>query len=548
MQIYAPGRRLRRFLRDFSGWSALVLAIVLFMGLPIYAILAKLLSGPGEIWPHIAEHLLPRYTANTLIVASGCLLLTFLIGVAAAWASTRYDFAGRRLLQWGLVLPLAMPSYITAYAYAGLFGFGGSLDRISQWLGLGPASLDLMNIYGLIWVLSISLFPYVYVSTRAVFVRQSQSLLESARLLGASEARYFFTIALPLARPAIVGGLLLVVMEVLNDYGAAKYFGISTFTTGIFRTWFGLEAPEAAVYLSAILVLIVFVVIALERWQRRRRQYANTSARADFNARIQLSGWKALPAMAVTAGPVLLGFVLPCLQLGYWASLTFSYPALLELLDIAWQSLALATAAAALTTGMAFFLLYFSRWNRLHSLRLLAKSASIGYTIPGAVIAIGVMIPTLALDQYLSGWFSRHFDVQTGLLLNGTGLALVYAYVVRFLMVAQNPLEASALKAGPHLPESSYLLGASRLKTLARIELPLLKTGFLSAFVLVFVDIIKELPLTLILKPYGLQTLAVKAYEYASDERIAEAGLPALGVLLPGLLAVALLNHLTKAE
>jgi len=530
--------------RDFNNWSIYTLAIVIFIAVPILTIFLKLFSGPGETWQHIVKNLLADYTINSLWLIFGCIILTLLFGVSSAWIVSRYKIPFQNTIEWMLILPLAIPSYITAYAYAGIFDYGGSLELLLRKVGISMIKIDIMNIYGLIVVLSLSLFPYVYVSTRAVFLYQSNRLIEASKLLGASEIKTFFNIVLPVARPAIIGGLFLVLMEVLNDYGAAKYFGVNTFTTGIFRTWFSLEEPNTAVYLSALLLLVVFVLIFLERLQRGDKKY-NLALKSDIQLPKKNSSKKfQFLLFGLASIPLVFGFLLPFLQLVYWAFLTYSDTISIAFFNTALQSLSISILTAFLTVLIAVMVLYFPKWNRLKFLKDTPKIAVLGYAIPGAVIALGVMIPTLVLDKWFIKTMKQVMNIDIGLIINGTIAILVYAYIIRFLAVAFNPIEASQTKIGKQLSESSKLLGKNNLVTFIKIELPLLKTGLLSAFILVFVDIMKELPLTLILKPYHINTLAVKAYEYASDEQIMEASIPSLLIIVTGIIPIILLNKL----
>ncbi len=520
------------------------MAIVCFITVPIGTILFKLFLGPGESWQHIVKNLLLDYSLNSFWLILGCICLTLLFGVSSAWIVSRYNIPFRRPLEWMLILPLAIPSYITAYAYAGFFDYGGSLELLLRSVGSKPFRIDVMNILGLIFVLSISLFPYVYVSARAVFLYQSGRLIEASKMLGVKEFRTFLKIVLPISRPAIVGGLVLVVMEVLNDYGAAKYYGVSTFTTGIFRSWFSLEEPSTAIYLSAILLILVFVFIFIERYQRAGKDYTMT-AKSDIKLpRITIAKRKQIPLFFLAFIPVFFGFILPIFQLIYWSFLTFENINYTTFFSTAIQSLAIALLTALVTVFFALLVLYFPKWNALKFLKKSSRITILGYAIPGAVIAIGVMIPTLQLDKWLVKMSNEMFGVKIGLVINGTIIVLLYAYMIRFLAVAFNPIESSHLKIPESLSESSRLLGKGYLKTFFKIDFPLLKSGLLSAFILVFVDAMKELPLTLILKPYDINTLAVKAYEYASDELVMEAALPSLCIVATGILPIILLNRL----
>ena len=470
------------------------------------------------------------------------MLLTSVFGVSSAWIVSRYYLFKSSFLEWMLILPLAIPSYITAYAYAGFFDYGGWLSRLTANEGINSFKVDVMNIYGLIFVLSISLFPYVYVSARAIFLHQSFRLIEASKMLGAGETKTFFKIVLPIARPAIVGGILLVLMEVLNDYGAAKYYGVPTFTTGIFRSWFSLGEPATAVYLSALLLLIIFLLVSLEKIQRGKRLFSAETKGSFRLPKKKLKTSKRLLAISIVSIPISLGFGLPLIQLLYWGFLTYSTVFTSSFLVIALQSLGIATLTGVGTVFFAVLLLYVPQWNRLRILKNSARIAILGYAVPGSVIAIGVMILTLGFDKWLIKFFDNTFHITIGLLFNGTIVVLIYAYIIRFIAVAFNPLEASKTKISDRLSESSRLLGKGRVATFFKIDFPLLKTGMASAFILVFVDTMKELPLTLILKPYRINTLAVKAYEYASDELILEASIPSLCIIATGIVPIILLN------
>lgn len=539
-QIQALQKTYFKFKRDINRWSFATLFILLLIAVPVLTISVKLFSGPGESWSHIVDYLLPTYLKNSLYLAILCSLITTVFGVSTAWLVTRYQFPLRNTLEWLLIIPLAIPSYIVAYAYAGFFDYGGIYANFMEFFGVAQAKIDTMNVVGLAVVLSVSLFPYVYVSARAFFLNQAVNLLEASRLLGVSERKSFFKLILPLARPAIVAGLVLVLMEVLNDYGAAKYYGVNTFTTGIFRSWFSLEEPETAIYLSALLLVLVFGLILAEKWQRKNIQYAAIkSSNSKSNSKIHLPKVQQFFISFVVLIPVVFGFLIPVLQLLIWAHITFSKVMNQSLLWLSLQSFGIAFTTAFFTVLFALLLLYFSKWNKIIVIQNAAKLGVLGYAIPGAVVAIGVMIPTLFVDKWLitNGVLTQFF-------INGTLIALVYAYVVRFLAVAYQPLESSSLKVNNAIPDSSKVLGMGNFKTFIKIEFPLIRAGMLSAFILVFIDALKELPLTLILKPYHINTLAVKAYEYASDEMVMHAAIPSLFIILTALIPVIFLNRL----
>lgn len=534
----------KRFLRDTNRWSILLLTIGLLISAPIFFIGFQLFEGAGEIWEHLVDYLLWDYLSNSFFLSLGCSFLTIFIGVSCAWLVSRYDFPLRKKIDWILFLPLTIPSYITAYAYTGIFDNGGSLTVLLKNIGIYFPKIDFMNIYGLIWILSLCLFPYVYVSVRIAFLQQSKKLMDASFLMGASERKYFFTVALPLARPAIVGGVVLVLMEVLNDYGAAKYYNVPTFTTGIFRTWGELQDLPTAIYLSAILVTLVFLLLFFEKWQRGKRGFEQSSNQKKTVNRIKLKGTKKNVVLLFISIPILFGFVLPVAQLLFWAWLTYAEMLDVEFMWIALASFGIALLAALVTTFFALFVIFFSKWNRLSQLRIISKITILGYAIPGAIIGIGVMV----FGQFFVDLFYENFDLKIGTWVYGSILLLIYAYIVRFLAIAYNPIEANTLKVGNHLAESSHLLGKSRITTFLEIEFPLLKSGLVSAMILVFIDILKELPLTLILKPYKVQTLAIKAYENAENGDVEKAALPALLIIFTAIIFIFLLNKIEKTK
>ena len=542
-EAFSLKTRIKRLKRDVNKWSVFTLAIVFFLALPIIFIGVELFSGPGETWSHIVKYLLPEYIGNSIYLIFFCSILVLIFGVSSAWFVSRYDFRFRRQMEWLLILPLTIPSYIVGYAYAGIFDYGGSMDLLFRQIGLDFIRLDIMNRAGLAFVLSISLFPYVYVSARAFFLNQANNLLEASKMLGVGERKTFFRLMLPLARPAIVAGLVLVLMEVLNDYGAATYYGVNTFTTGIFRSWFSLGEPQTAVYLSALLILIIFALILFEKWQVRKVKFTTSKTNSTHILRKKPKGIMRLVIFSAVSMPVLLGFIIPLIQLFYWAVITASTVFDMKFVMISLQSFAIAIVSAIITVFFALLLIYFSKWSAISAIKSISRIGVLGYAIPGAVIAIGIMIPTLALDKWLITILGN-FGIDSGLIINGTLIALLYAYAVRFLAVAYNPIDSTALKVDNSIPDSSKVLGVGNLKTFFRIEFPLIKTGVFSALILVFIDVMKELPLTLILKPYRIDTLAVKAFEYASDEMVMEASIPSLFIIFTAMIPVIFLNKL----
>ena len=534
--------KIKHFKRDFNKWTVLIVAVSLFLAIPVFSILISLFRGNGEMWEHITTYFLFDYIRNSIILIFGTGLLTFTIGTSSAWIISRYTFKYKKIIEWLLFMPLAIPSYIVAYTYVGLIGNGGTFIEILRDFGFSVIRVEMMNIYGLIWVLSFSLYPYVYAGTRTIFQSYPSQLKHTASLLGVSNKKYFFSVALPLASPAIIGGLFLVFMEVLNDYGAAKYYGVSTFTTGIFRTWTALEDLQSSIYLSAILVILVFILVLIVKWLRGRRSYnltqTNTNQKSTDN-RVKISRLKKILYLGILLIPILFGFIMPLIQLVIWGIQTFDSMFNNDLIILGLESLSLGLSTALLVVFLACLLIYLSKWNYLKRFNIFSKIATLGYVIPGAIIGVGI----IRTSKSLTDLFSFQFDFEIGHLVYNSILVLIYAYLFRFIAVAYNSIEGNTLKIGNNLSESSYLLGYGKIKTFFKIDFPLLRNALISSFILVLIDVMKELPLTLILKPYNLSTLAVRAYEYAEDERVAEAALPALFLIFLIGTMITLLNY-----
>lgn len=511
--------------RDFNVWVVYTLAITIFVAIPLFAVIIYTYSGVGEMWNHIVRYFLKDYILNSIFLLSGAGILTFALGTSTAWVISNYNFPLCKLAEWLLFLPLAIPSYIMAYAYVGLFGNGGSIILLLKSVGINIHRIEMMNIAGLIWVLSFSLFPYVYAAARAVFKSFPKEMRDTSNLLGASKHRFFFSIALPMASPAIIGGLFLVFMEVLNDYGAAKYYGINTFTTGIFRTWTALEDLQSAIFLSAILVLFLLVLTTVVKWYRGRKSYVfRLRFNSGFSNKTVLKGRKMILYSSIIWSTLLFGLFLPLLQLVKWGINTFDSVFEYNVWGISAQSIGLALISSALILIIALALVNFSKWNNFKVIKNISKSATFGYILPGAIIGIGI----IRSSQSIVDFAKDNFNLKIGYLFYSSSFVLVYAYIFRFMTIAYNLIDGGAQKIGKQLSESAYLLKISKLKSLFHIEIPLLKHALIGSFLLVFIDIMKELPLTLILKPYNISTLAVKAYEYADDERVAESAIPSL--------------------
>jgi len=525
----------------------LIVALALLLCVPLLVVAGFVVVPSGEVWRHLAETVLDRYLGNSLWLLVWVALGTLAIGVSGAWLTALCEFPGRRVFEWALLLPLALPAYIVAYTYTGLLDGGGPIQSwIREVTGLRAGQYpfpQIRSLGGAAAMLALVLYPYVYLLTRATFLAQSTAVLEVSRSLGQDPWSSFFRLALPLARPAIVAGLSLAMMETLADYGVVQHFGVATFTTGIFRTWFGLGDVAAAAQLAALLLAVVFLLLALERWSRRRARYHHTDNRQGRHARFPLTGWRAAGAVALCAFPIVFGFLVPLAQLGAWAwprAADFLDPAFQTLL---WNSLTLAFAAALLCLAVALLLAYGRRLHPTPLTQGAVQLAGSGYAIPGAVVAVGVMIPFAWLDNQLDAWLRASLGISSGLLFSGTLFALLFGYLVRFLAVALGAVESGLTQLRPSLEQAARSLGETPLGVLRRLHLPLLRGSLFSALLLVFVEALKELPATLILRPFNFNTLAVRTYELAGDERLADSALPALAIVLAGLLPTLLLSR-----
>lgn len=535
-----------------SRWTFAALAIAALAGLPIAAIGWAALAGEGAALGDLAATVLPTYIANTallMLLAGG---IAAVLGTGCAWLVAATRFPGRRVLGWALVLPLALPAYLAAYLYADMLDFAGpvqtALRAATGWRAEDYTAPDIRSLGGGAFVLGIVLYPYVYLLARTAFATQSQSQFRAARSLGAAPARTFWQVALPAARPAIAGGLALVLMEVLADFGVAEYFAIPTFSTGIFRSWLAMGDKAAALKLAAVMLVFVIVLVAWEAQTRRGRSDSRDglATRTTDEPLVALSPLGKGLALAACLAPVVLGFLLPA---GYLASLAMSDTAQAaagELDTYIRGSLWLGVATAALCL-LAALLLAFARARSTSRVTASAiRLATLGYALPGALLAVGLLAPLGSFDQGLTRFARDNLGWSGGLLLTGTSAVLVYALSVRFMTVAYNSVSGGLARIPPGLDAAARSLGAGPARVLARIYAPLLAPSLAGAAALVFIDTLRELPATLILRPFNLETLATRTYRLASDERLVEAAIPALILLGAGLLPVLVLNRLSR--
>ena len=535
-----------RFTLSLSPWSVALFLIALIVALPILVVLAHIVMPTEGVWQHLASTVLPRYLSNTFWLALWVGLGTLVIGTGTAWLVVMCRFPGKRLFEWALLLPLAVPTYVIAYAYTDFLQVAGPLQSLlREWFDCQVGDYYFPNVRslgGAATLITFVLYPYVYLLARASFLEQSVCVLDVGRTLGRGPWRLFSSVALPLARPALVGGVSLVLMETLNEFGAVQFFGVDTFTTGIYRTWFGLGEPIAAAQLAACLLTFVIAFVLLERWSRGKRRYFHTTNRYQQLPEYRLHGWHAAGATLACLLPIGVGFLLPSGILLEMAITTGDSLFGTRFIGFAMNSLSLATVAALIAVGLAVLLSYGVRLHDSPSARLFTRIAAMGYAIPGSVVAVGILIPFAWLDNALNTWLHTHYDIIIGLVFSGTAFILIYAYVVRFLAVSFNAVEASLGKVTPSMDAASRTLGQTAGGTLRRIHTPLMRSSLLAAGILVFVDVMKELPATIILRPFNFDTLAVRAHSLASDERLAEASTASLTIVVVGILPVILLS------
>lgn len=529
----------------------LLFGVAALIGLPLIVVALSLLNPQWDILAHLWQTVIPEYVSHSLILLVSVGIGVTVLGVSTAWCVSQFDFPGWRWVSWGLLLPLAMPAYITAYTYTGLLDYAGpvqqALRSVFDWQ-LGEYWFpNIRSLPGAIFVLCVVLYPYVYLITRAAFMQQSTAAFESARTLGAGPWKSFWRVAMPLARPAIATGVTLALMETLADYGTMEYFGVTVFTTGIFRTWYGIGDTQGALQLAAILLLFVVALILVERYSRRRAKFYQRRSDGDL-MRKPLRGRHAVMASVVCWLPIVLGFIIPAIELVIWSierAEVWTQPSFWQL---TFNTLWLGLMAAAITVLLALWLAYGRRRHPTRPLRAAVSLAGLGYAIPGIVIAVGLLSPLTWMDHRIIDFSRWAFDVNPGLLLSGTVVALLFAYSVRFLSVSLQTVSSGLEQITPQMDDTARTLGASPRRILWRVHLPLLRSSILAALILVLVDVMKELPATLVLRPFDFNTLAVRAFEMASDERLADAGPPALMIVAVGLIPVMMLSRALKTQ
>ena len=543
----------RRSLPLLSAWSVSTAAIAAIIALPILAVAWLSLFPTENIWPHLLDTVLPRYMATTLSLLASVGVGTAIVGVGTAWLVAMCDFPGRRILKWALVLPLAMPAYVVAYAYTDLLEYAGpvqeGLRNLFGWQSAGDYWFpEIRSPEGAAAVLTATLYPYVYLLSHAAFVEQSSGVIEAARTLGCGTWATFRRVSLPMARPSIVVGLALVMMETLNDFGTVDYFSVQTLTTGLFNVWLIMNNTSGGAQIAMVMLVFVVFLLVAERAARSRRSYHDTTRGRTTTGPVPLPPGRAALALIVCTIPVLAGFAIPAGVLAVYAvefydvSLANRYP------QAAFNSIMLAALAAAAAAAIGLFLAYATRITASRLVRGLARFASLGYAVPGAVLAIGILTPFGAFDNTVDGFARSAFGVSTGLILSGTIFAVLFAYVARFLALAYGTLEAGLGRIMPNIDHAARTLGHSAARTLLRVNLPLIRGSILTAGLLIFVDSMKELPATLLLRPFNFETLATYVYQFASDELLEECALGAVTIVAFGLLPVIVLTRVMESR
>ncbi|MEM7542505.1 MAG: iron ABC transporter permease [Pseudomonadota bacterium] len=534
-----------RFSSVNSIWLGGSLLIAGCIALPIAVVLITLVDPSSDVWSHLKHTVLAEYltTTTTLILLVG--FAASLLGVSLAWLCTMTDFPGRAFFSWALVLPLAIPAYVVAYVFTDSLEFAGpiqtNLRLLTGWQFGDYYFPQIRSVGGAAMVLTLALYPYVYLFARSAFLQQSATYFEAARVLGASSFVAFWRIALPSARPAIAGGVALVLMETIADYGVADYFGITTFTTGIFRTWYGLGDKHGAMQLAAYLFTFALALVLLELLARRGR-VSNPARNSQPVNRMSLPLGRQWVACLSCALVFTAAFAYPIATLAFYA-VTEGDPRIGHSFSgyIA-NSFTVGSISAVVALALALWLVYAERLNDHWLTKTLTRIASLGYALPGAVLGLGLLIPLTNLDRSLAHFLKTHFNLETGLLLTGSITALVLVYVARFLTVAYNACHGGMAKIHLHLDDAARSLGATPWRVLREVHIPLLRPAVFSALILVFIDVLKELPATLILRPFNFETLATRAYRLAADERLAEASTAALMIVVLSLIPVVVLG------
>ncbi len=537
----------RASLSWLNGWTIGTVLIATITVMPIVAVLYLSLTPSDDIWAHLASTVLPLYIKTTLLLMVGVGIGTLVIGVGTAWLVSMCRFPGKSMFEWALLLPMAMPAYVIAYLYTDIFEYAGPIQVLLRETFGWSTKRDywfpeIRSLGGAISMMTLVLYPYVYLLSRAAFMEQSICVLEASRVLGRGPVRSFFSVALPLARPAIIVGISLVLMETLNDFGTVDFFAVSTFTLGIYDVWLNMNNVAGAAQLAAVLLVFVVFLVVAERFARRKKRFHHTTTKYTALPGYLLEGRARIWATVACAIPVVFGFLLPAGVLVGYSLIHFETAMNVEFLGYAANSLMLSSLTAGLAVGIGIFMAYGVRLRNERLLKVMVRLASLGYAVPGSVLAVGVLVTLGSIDNGIDGFMRNTLGISTGLLFSGTIAAVIFGYLVRFLALSFGSIEASLAKVTPSMDGAARSLGHGPLSTLRRVHMPLIRSSVLTASVMVFVDCMKELPLTTILRPFNFHTLATFVHQYASDEQLGEASLAALSIVAFGILPVIVLS------
>ena len=517
------------------------IATALIFVIPIILIFLSLLSGFNDNFDHLLNFVLYEYSLNSIILVLGVSVVVLFLGVLSAWLVSNYNFWGKTIFAWALILPLAIPPYILAYVFTEIFEYSGSVNSVLRSLNLVAedyAVPNIRSISGAIVVFGFTLYPYVYLITRVALMNISKPMLDSARTLGLTKAQTFFKVTLPLIRPAIFAGLALVAMETLSDFGAVQHFAIPTFTTGIFRTWLGMYDLTTAMQLASMLLLVVFIILYIEQWQRGKQRYSLSSARSEPTKEVKLYGIHNFMATLFCLLPIALGFILPVLELLSW-TFELDNNVSTKFVSATFNTLLLATIAGLLTSVVALILNFNARTSNTDTSENINSFISLGYAVPGLILAIGIT----QLLTYLDFIF---FNL--GIIITGSLSGLLFAYVIKSYALSNNVIQSSYKQFSLNIDDTARTLGSNKYNLLRKIHIPLMKTALLTSFLLVVSEVVKELPATLILRPFNFDTLAVNVYLLASEERMYEAALPALLIIFIGLIPIYFLSRMIQVS
>ena len=533
--------------RSITGWQVIVFFVAAVVLIPVGVVISSLFSPASDIWQHLVETTLPGLLNNTFWLALGVIAGTTSLGVSLAWFTAVYEFPGRKFFSWALLLPFAIPAYVTAFVMLGIFDFTGPLQTtLRAWSNSDLLWFpDIRGRLGVIIVMTLAFYPYVYLLARNAFLTQGKRSLEAAQSLGLNRRQGFFYITLPMARPWIAGGIMLALMETLADFGTVAVFNYDTFTTAIYKAWFSMFSLSAASQLASLLVIIVFILILLEQQFRLRMRYAEPK-RSQYGDRVKLLGWRIWAVTGFIMAVLFFAFLLPVSQLVFWAIQSFSEDFNQRYVEFLWHSLLLAGLAALITCLVAMLMVYAARHHHDGVTRTAIRVATIGYALPGTVLAVGVFVPIAWLDTQLSELAMYLFQIDTGLLIQGTLVTMLIAYMTRFLAVSHFPIDSAMQRVTRNIDEAAMGLGLSGLSILQKIHFPILRSGIFTAATLVFVDVMKEMPITLMTRPFGWDTLAVRIFEMTSEGEWEQAALPAVTLVLAGMIPIILFLRQTE--